>query len=156
LGYADQNPSDFHAYTFSAQEYTDASGQVQMDPLLEGSIDVQAGAQITSGTGGYVLMMAPKIVNSGQITSLAGQVSLQSVRDVKLTRSTGSEDTDPDVRGFTLFSTNGDDKISQDYVVNTAEGIINTPQGYLSLGATADGAVIEQGLLEATTSVSRN
>ena len=60
LGYADQNPLDNHAYTFSAQEYTDTSGQVQIDPLLEGTIDVQAGAQITSGTGGYVLLMAPK------------------------------------------------------------------------------------------------
>ena len=83
-------------------------------------------------------------------------MSLQSGRDVKLSRSTGSADSDPDVRGFTLFSTNGDDTADQDYVLNTAEGIINTPQGYLSLGATSNGAVIEQGVLEATTSVSRN
>ena len=154
LGYADQNPTELKTYTFSAQEYTDSAGKVQFD-ALEGAIDIQAGAQITSGTGGYLLFTGPKITNSGELTSLAGQVSLQSGREVKLSRSTGSEGDDPDVRGFTLFSTN-DDNITQDYVLNTAEGIINTPQGFLSLGATDLGAVLEQGVLEATTSVSRN
>ncbi len=84
-------------------------------------------------------------------------MSLQSGRDVTLIRSTGSATgATPDVRGFTLTSTNASDTTDLDYIQNTAEGIINAPQGYISLGATGDGAIIEQGLLEATTSVSRN
>ncbi|MEI9930392.1 MAG: filamentous hemagglutinin N-terminal domain-containing protein [Rhizomicrobium sp.] len=156
LGYADQNPGgDLHAYTFSAQQYTDANGQVQTDPLLEGSIDVQAGAQITSGTGGYILMMGAQDHEFGRADfhGRAGEPSVRPVTSSSPARR-ASDDTDPDVRGFTLFSTNPDD--TQDYVVNTAEGVINVPQGFLSMGATGNGAIIEQGLLEATTSVSRN
>ncbi|HWA03364.1 MAG TPA: filamentous hemagglutinin family protein [Rhizomicrobium sp.] len=158
LGYADQAAAQdqANAYTFSAQEYTDANGVVQMDPLLEGTIEVQAGAQITSGKGGYILLTGPKVINSGTLTAEQGQVSLQSGRDVRLTRSTGSSDSNPDVRGFTLTSTNGTDTVTQDYVLNTAEGIISSSEGYLSLGASDNGAVMELGLLEATTSVSRN
>ncbi|HWA92167.1 MAG TPA: filamentous hemagglutinin family protein [Rhizomicrobium sp.] len=152
LGYADQNPLDFHAYTFSAQASLDSQG---ID-AVEGAIDVQAGAQITSGTGGYILLTGPKVTNSGTLTSTAGQVSLQSGRYIKLTRSTGEADENPDVRGFTAFSTNGDDKDTRDYVFNDVNAIVNSAQGYLSLGATDHGAAIEQGLLEASTSVSRN
>ncbi len=154
LGYADQVSSDNlrTAYTFSAQENLDGTG---LD-ALEGTIEVQAGAQIASGTGGYVLLTGPKVINSGRISSLAGQVSLQSGRTVTLARSTGSAETNPDVRGFTVSSTNGGDAVDKDYVLNTADAIISAPQGYLSLGATDGGAVLELGLLSATTSVSRN
>lgn len=152
LGYADQNPLDFQAYTFSAQEKFDGTG---LD-TLEGAVEVQAGAQITSGTGGYILLTGPKVINAGTLNSLAGQVSLQSGRDVKLTRSTGAADENPDVRGFTLVSTNGDGTVEGDYVLNTAGAIVNSQQGYLSLGASDHGAVLEEGVLQSTTSVSRN
>src|SRR3546814_7993010 len=42
------------------------------------------------------------------------------------------------------------------YVRNTAEGIIDSPRGYVSLGATGIGAAIQEGTVSATTSVSRN
>jgi filamentous hemagglutinin family protein len=162
LGFADQASTDQQpgAFTFSAQEYTDSAGNVQFDPLLEGAINVQAGAQVTSANQGYILLAGPKVINSGTLTASQGQVSLQSGRDLRLVRSTGAPDSaTPDVRGFALTSSqpSGCQATSQcDYVENTAEGIINSSEGYISLGATLDGAVIEQGVLAASTSVSRN
>ncbi len=162
LGFADQVPAEQQtsAFTFSAQEYTDSAGKIQFDPLLEGTVDVQAGAQVTSADQGFILLTGPKVINSGTLTASQGQVSLQSGRDLRLTRSTGAAGgSTPDVRGFTALSYQpaGCAATSQcDYVENTAEGIINSSEGYISLGSTVDGAVIEQGLLEASTSVSRN
>src|SRR5207253_1253374 len=107
LGFADQAPLDqqISAFTFSAQEYTDSTGKVQFDPLLEGTIDVQAGAQVTSVDQGFILLTGPKVINSGTLTSSRGQVSLQSGRDLKLARSTGAANSStPDVRGFTVSS----------------------------------------------------
>jgi len=162
LGFTDQAASDQlpGAFTFSAQEYKDSAGNVQFDPLLEGTIDVQAGAQVTSTDQGFILLTGPKVINSGTLTASRGQVSLQSGRDLKVVRSTGAAGSNtPDVRGFTVSSSQpgGCAATSQcDYVENTSEGIINSSEGYLSLGSTLDGAVIEQGLLEASTSVSRN
>ncbi|MBV9992137.1 MAG: filamentous hemagglutinin family protein [Alphaproteobacteria bacterium] len=152
LGYADQASFDQQAtaYTFSAQENAAGNG---LD-FLEGGIEVQAGAQITSGTGGYVLLTGPKVINDGTISSLAGQVSLQSGRNIKLTRSTGSVDGNPDVRGFTISASG--DGVNKDYVLNGANAIIDAPQSYISLGATDNGAVLEEGVLSGTTSVSRN
>jgi filamentous hemagglutinin family protein len=164
LGFADEAAGQlsgaFTPFTFSAQEYTDSAGNVQFDPLLEGTVDVQAGAQVTTANGGYILLTGPKVINSGALTASQGQVSLQSGRDLKLVRSTGSADsTTPDVRGFTLVSSQpgGCQATGQcDYVENTTDGIISSSEGYLSLGSTFDGAIIEQGLLQASTSVSRN
>jgi len=162
LGFSDQAAQDEQtsAFTFSAQEYKDSTGKVQFDPLLEGTIDVQAGAQVTSADQGFILLSGPKVINSGTLTASQGQVSLQSGRDLRLTRSTGAAGSStPDVRGFTASSSQpgGCAATNQcDYVENTAEGIINSSEGYISLGSTLDGAVIEQGLLEASTSVSRN
>ncbi len=58
------------------------------------------------------------------------------------------------MRGFTLSSS--DINAQGSYVLNTTDRHRQRAGGYVSLGATGDGAVIEQGLLEATTSVSRN
>ncbi|HEX3943501.1 MAG TPA: filamentous hemagglutinin N-terminal domain-containing protein, partial [Rhizomicrobium sp.] len=157
LGFADQasQQDQNSAFTFSSQQYLDpGTGQLLTDPLLEGTVNVDAGAQITTADGGFVFMAAPKIVNSGTLTSPQGEVTLQSGRNIRLFGSTGAADSDtPDVRGFTALTF---DTTPGEYVMNTASGIIDVPQGYLSLGATNAGAVIQDGLLESTTSVSRN
>src|SRR5262249_36780323 len=63
----------------------------------------------------------------------------------------------PDVRGF-ISRARDDLNAANDYVWNTANAIISAPQGYVSLAAseTNGGAIINDGVLEATTSVSRN
>jgi hypothetical protein len=103
LGYADQaSQNDLpSAFTFSAQ----ALSESQYDPLLEGTIEVDAGANIAADTGGYILLTGPKVVNAGSLSTSEGQVSLQSGREITLERATGSSSSaDPNVRGFTLTS----------------------------------------------------
>src|SRR3546814_7679117 len=81
---------------------------------------------------------------------------LQSGRSIRLTRSEGtSTSVDPNVRGL-IISSQGVTGDPLDYVRNTAEGIIDSPRGYVSLGATGIGAAIQEGTVSATTSVSRN
>ncbi|MBV9062305.1 MAG: filamentous hemagglutinin N-terminal domain-containing protein, partial [Alphaproteobacteria bacterium] len=157
LGFAQQAPEQDQnsAFTFSSQEYVDPlTQQVVTDPLLEGSINVNAGAQITTDEGGFVFMGAPKIINSGTITSPLGEVNLQAGRDIRLFGSSGSSDSDtPDVRGFTAETF---DSTPGEYVMNSQNAIIDVSQGYISLGASDEGGIIQDGLLESTTSVSRN
>ncbi len=125
-------------------------------PVPEGSVTVQAGAAITGGDGGFVIIAAPQIVNAGQLTASNGQVSLQSGRRITAVASTGAADSaDPNVRGLILTSDSSDAN-SRDSVTNAATGIIASPRGLISLGATKSGSVIDNGVLTATTSVSRN
>jgi filamentous hemagglutinin family protein len=154
LGYADQAAADLKpsAFTFSAQ----AVDLANYDPTLEGEIRVEAGAEINAGDGGFVLLTGPRVINSGHLTATDGQVTLQAGRQVTLSRSEGRDDSlDPDVRGFIARAENRRDAAGS-YVLNTAEGLIESERGYLSLGATVDGAVVQQGMLRATTSVARN
>ncbi|HSZ74297.1 MAG TPA: filamentous hemagglutinin N-terminal domain-containing protein, partial [Rhizomicrobium sp.] len=152
LGYADQASTTQlpSAFTFSAQ----AISSTAYDPLLEGTIEVDAGAQITSNTGGFILLTGPKVTNAGDLSSPQGEVALQSGREITLTRSDGSASSaNPNVRGFVLSSLNRTDAAGN-YVENT--GIIEASEGFVSLAGTDSGAVINDGILEATTSVSRN
>jgi filamentous hemagglutinin family protein len=154
LGYADLNPDAPQAstFTFSAQ----ATGPQTYDPLLEGEVQVQAGATINSASTGFLILLAPRVVNSGALSSPEGQVSLESGRGVTFTRSEGtSTSIDPNLRGLDLatFNLGGD---TGDYVDNTATGTIDVPQGYISLGSTGVGGVLDAGVLTSTTSVSRN
>jgi len=154
LGYADQASADTKAsaYTFSAQAVDFAN----YDPTREGDIVVEAGAEINSGDGGYVFLAGPRVINSGHLTATEGQVSLQAGRQITLERSEGRADSlDPDVRGFIARSENRRDAVGS-YVYNSATGLIESERGYLSLGATVDGAVVQDGVLNATTSVARN
>ena len=156
LGFSDQASTldASTAFTFSAQD--DLSGNIEQTP--EGTVTVNAGAQIQTDEGGSILMMAPKIVNSGSLISPLGEVDLQAGRDIFLIRSTGAADSNtPDVRGF-ISRARDDLNAANDYVWNTGNAIISAPQGYVSLAAsdTNQGAIINDGVLEATTSVSRN
>ncbi|HEY1710349.1 MAG TPA: filamentous hemagglutinin family protein [Rhizomicrobium sp.] len=154
LGFADQAGvlDKSTAFTFSAQ----ATGAGTFDPMLEGTINVQAGAQIATDTGGYVLLTGPKVINSGHIVSPQGEVALQAGREVTLERATGAADSDdPNVRGFTISALARTDAAGN-YVDNTSTGWIEAPQGFISLAGADNGAVIQEGLLQSTTSVSRN
>ncbi len=132
-------------------------GAVPIDgPTREGGVTVQAGAAITGGDGGFVIIAAPQVVNAGQLTANNGQVSLQSGRRITAVASTGAADSaDPNVRGLVLTSSSSD-PLASDGVTNSATGIIASPRGLISLGATSAGSVVQNGVLTSTTSVSRN
>ncbi|HEY2446612.1 MAG TPA: filamentous hemagglutinin family protein [Rhizomicrobium sp.] len=161
LGYADQaSPAELPtAYTFSALAY-DQSGGCQSNVCYtapNGEIAVDAGANIQTGTGGYVLLTGSKIVNAGQIASPKGQVSLEAGWFITLHRSNGAlGSATPDIRGFSLSSLDSLSIIDPTYVENAGNGIISAPEGYISLESNDQGAAINDGVLEATTSVSRN
>lgn len=161
LGFADRaSNSDLSgAFTFSAQGTTLAN-----ELLVEGDVRVDAGADLVagdlsvsggitrSGDNGLLLLVAPRVVNGGALSANAGQVSLVSARRLTLLRATGTADSaDAAVRGLVAA---GSGVQNSDYVLNT--GIIASPRGYLSLDASGAGAVIQQGVLTSTTSVSRN
>lgn len=152
LGYRDlASPNDrASAFTFSSQAIDGAT----YDPLIEGEIRVEAGAQITADNGGLILLTGPRVLNAGHLQTFDGQISLQGGRLVTLQRSEGRSDSlDPNVRGLVVSAENRSDSAGN-YVVNT--GLIESTRGYLSLGATSGGAVIQDGVLFSTTSVSRN
>ena len=154
LGFADQaSISDIPtAFTFSAQSVDGANN----DPVLEGAVRVDAGADITVDDGGYILLTGPKIENAGHLSAPQGQVSLVGARQVTLTRSEGKSDSiDPNVRGFVISSVSRDDTLGS-YVRNTPTGLIELSEGYVSLGTTNNGAAINEGVILSTTSVSRN
>ncbi|MGC1305082.1 MAG: filamentous hemagglutinin N-terminal domain-containing protein, partial [Caulobacteraceae bacterium] len=151
--------------TFSGQAITTSVGNnpvTTADPMLEGAVTVQAGAQITSGQGGYIILAAPQVTNSGALTSSQGQVSLVSGRIVTLTASDGTSDNgnNPNIRGLAISSVDEADQVNSsftsDYVDNTATGLIQSSEGYASLTGTASGSIINAGTITATTSVSRN
>ena len=120
----------------------------------EGAITVDAGARISGGAGGFVVLAAPEMTNAGTLRAIDGQVSLQAGRAVNYEESTGSASgLDPYVRGFKLnsfvFTGQADGAI-----VNN--GLIESRRGYISLGTGAGGTIAQNGLLSATTSVARN
>lgn len=130
------------------------------DASLEGAITVEAGAQITSGTGGFVLLAAPKVTNAGVLSSAQGEVALASGRQITLLPSSGDGSTgNVNVRGLVVgardaVGSQATVSFTSDYVQNTATGLIQAPDGYAAL--VASGAAINAGTITATTSTSRN
>lgn len=126
----------------------------QFGTAREGGITIDAGARINGGVGGFVMLTAPDIANAGTLSAVDGQVSLQAGRAVDYAESTGAGSSlDPYVRGYKLnsyaFTGQADGTI-----INT--GVIESRRGYVSLGTGADGEIVQNGLLTATTSVARN
>lgn len=113
-----------------------APGQVQ------GSIDIEKGAHVSTETGGSVLVFAPSITNAGSIRTPDGQTVLAASSDkVYLT----SSDQDPDLRGvFVEVGTGGD-------VTNLGE--IVAERGNVTLLGLA---VNQEGRVRATSSVDVN
>lgn len=151
LGYNDTSVQD--GATFSAQREI-VDGTPRNEAQVEGGVIVEAGATLTAGKDGLVLLTGPKVVNAGRIVANDGQVVLQSGREVTLRRSEGSATSvDPNIRGVVATSVRnlGD---PDDYVVNTSAGLIEAARGNITLGGFS--AVINEGMLYSTTSVSRN
>jgi filamentous hemagglutinin family protein len=156
LGIGAQETNTAGLSTFSALIGADN----RYDTTVEGTVEVATGAQITGGDGGFILLAGPKVVNAGSLTAVRGQVSLASGRTVLLKASEGSATSvDPNVRGLLVSTTNSLGRLGGaatvgDYVLN--RGLIRSGEGYVSLNASVAGAAINEGVITATTSVSRN
>ena len=85
-------------------------------------------------------------------------MSLEGGYLITLLRSTGAlGSSTPDIRGFSLTSGSVTQAgLDLPYVENTSNAILSAPQGYVSAMSAQNGGVINDGVLEATTSVSRN
>ena len=128
----------------------------------EGGVYVYSGASITADAGGMIILAAPTVINAGTLSASDGQVSLQGGRLIGATPSTGATGSaDVNVRGLILNSQVPSIPVApqapspdQGIVVNY--GVITSRRGYISLGTAPFGTVTNSGLLQATTSVSRN
>lgn len=127
------------------------------EKFVEGDIKVAAGADLSVGDAGALLLAAPHIVNAGSLGATNGSVLLGAGRAITVSSSTGSTATggSADVRGLYISgaTVNVADADPGSYIQNA--GIISVPRGLIDL-RTDTGAIFQQGVLSATTSVSRN
>lgn len=127
-----------------------------------GSLLVDTGASITSGDGGYIILAAPTVMNAGSLYATDGQVSLQAGMDIGAVASSGSANSvNANVRGLVLSSQVPSlptlpEAPTPDQGIVVNYGLIQSRRGYISLGTSIFGRVENDGLLQATTSVSRN
>src|SRR5579859_4471977 len=157
LGYSEQTPVDTVSgltifATFSAQE--SPAGATAAN-LASARVQVERGATLTSADGGYLMLIAPNVVNAGQLSSADGEVALESGTDALLTASTGTATSaDPNVRGLVVTSASeGGLTVPTGTVENAAYAVIDAPRGYVSLGG---GTVNDYGAILSTTSINEN
>jgi len=133
-----------------------------LPPTAEGGVYVYSGAAITADAGGIIALAAPEVVNAGTLSATDGQVSLQGGRFIGATPSTGAiGSADVNVRGLILASQvpslpSAPQAPTRDQGIVVNYGVIRSRRGYISLGTAPFGTVTNVGLLQATTSVSRN
>ncbi len=106
-----------------------------------GEIRIDAGARLQTVDGGRIMILAPKITNSGSIETPGGQAILAASQDKVYLASSD----DPDVRGLLVEVETGGD-------VNNLGSVI-AERGNVSLLGLA---VNQDGLVRATTSATLN
>jgi filamentous hemagglutinin family protein len=125
------------------------------NPYTAGAVIVKAGAEINA-TGGDVLLLAPKVVNDGTISTPSGQTLMVGGNNVLL------ENGDSYIRGFVVCPIGGCATltgVTADYVSSTTSGIVinnglvEAPQGNITMVA---GSIDQYGILTSTTSTTEN
>jgi filamentous hemagglutinin family protein len=156
VGLAEQASVNQQLQTFTFSPLYGGSGY---DPVPQdglGGIEIQAGATVSSASTGWLLFTGQTVSNAGTLLSPQGEVALQSGRQVFLNASDGSANSlDPNVRGYIVSAQNRAD-VAGNSVVNQTGGLIEADDGYISLGATPLGSTANFGVLQSSTSVSRN
>jgi filamentous hemagglutinin family protein len=155
FSFGEFSPLSYTTYQANSSGVVTSATQAP-EPVADGAIIVQAGAQITSGSNGYILLAAPTVTNSGVLTSPQGQVSLIGADGFNFYPSTGAAASSgtpnlPNIRGLVIDTSAS--ATSTGYAYNTSTGLIQAPDGYISLQSNT---VINAGVLSASTSVSRN
>ena len=126
-----------------------ASGKSALQPFVDGSgnlisrdITVQSGAQINAADGGRLLLAAPNVSNSGNLTAPDGQIILAAGQSLYLQSS-----NQPDLRGLVVEVDGGGT------AANQLAGNVSAPRGNVTL----TGLMVNQdGRVSATTSVNAN
>ncbi|MBS1147232.1 MAG: filamentous hemagglutinin-related protein [Proteobacteria bacterium] len=185
MGSAQVNVNNFTASTLNMQDsfldnFLPGTGAAQFENDLEGGaargfIKVFEGAQITAGTQGRVMLIAPTVINKGTVKAADGQVIAAAGAKVYLRSAAGEDDNvrgllvevdspagladfesaNPDVTdgvldGQTVSLGNAaEDKLG--HVTNLGE--LSTPRGNVTMVGYA---VNQQGIARATTSVIAN
>ena len=122
-----------------------------MPGTTPGSITVQAGAQIASGSDGYTLLAAPNVSNAGSIIAVDGQVMLAAVIGMRQGTVVQNIDTNQLPVSFDLFQPNFGTNLSKIGTLDNT-GLVSSTRG----DATLVGYDVRQdGIVTATTSISR-
>ena len=118
-----------------------------LENRLEGAVTVQAGAELTTGDGGFLVLAAPAVSNAGVLQATNGSVSLVAGRDIVLRAATGaSNSADPNIRGIVAYSANISQHVSREVdgeplssingaFTATNTGLVQSTRGYLSIVA---------------------
>src|SRR5579883_1139010 len=119
------------------QAFTDSSGH-----SISGDITVQSGASINATDNGRLLLAAPNIYNSSNLTAPDGQIILAAGQNLYLQAS-----EDPALRGLIVQVDGGGT------VANELAGALSAPRGNITLTGLM---VNQEGRVSATTSVAAN
>ncbi len=185
MGGSQVNTNSFTASTLNMQDsfldnFLPGTGAPQFEKALDGSeangfIKVFEGAQITAGTQGRVMLIAPTVVNKGTVKAADGQVIAAAGSKVYLRSAAGEDDNvrgllvevdspagladfetaNPDVKNGVLdgqavsLTNTAEDKLG--HVTNLGE--LSTPRGNVTMVGYA---VNQLGIARATTSVIAN
>lgn len=118
-----------------------------LENRLEGAVTVEAGAELTTGDGGFLVLAAPAVSNAGVLQATNGSVSLVAGRDIVLRAATGaSNSADPNIRGIVAYSANISQHVSREVdgeplssingaFTATNTGLVQSTRGYLSIVA---------------------
>jgi len=137
------DPTVFENGILGAVQDGKAAFVADSDMPAEATIEVQKGAQLSAdqGAGGRILILAPNVLNSGDIHTPDGQAVLAGAKDSVYLAQSG----DPNLRGVLVEVNTGGD------VKNV--GSIIAERGNVSImGMTVN----QEGLVRATSTVSLN
>jgi len=114
-----------------------------------GAVTVEAGAKISAGSYGQLVLLGEHVVNAGSLEALDGQVLLAAGSEVTLERdsTTNRYYATPAV---TPIEGEGEGPVP---ITVENQGIISTPRGNVTMVA---GGIRQDGLITATTSVEVN
>ncbi|GAA0528202.1 hypothetical protein GCM10008941_04480 [Rhizomicrobium palustre] len=155
LGYSDSTGA-----TGAGTDGTFSGVKSGQSVVATGKIEVDPGASIASGDGGYILLAGSEVHNSGALTATNGQVILAAGDTLTLLRATGASDSSvPGIRGFLPYAFSDSTAGATHVAENTTTGLIQSARGSIilvSAGSSTKSATINSGGLFSTTSVSRN
>lgn len=135
-----QGSGDFYRKNTDGSFKLDADGQ-----KIKIAIDIQSGAQLKSAEGGRILVLAPTILNSGNVESSGGQVIMAAATDKVYLQEAPTTGDNSDVRGLLVEVATGGN------VENL--GAISANHGNVTLMGYA---VNQKGTVSATTTTNLN
>ncbi len=135
-----EGSGDFYRKNTDGSFKLDADGQ-----KIKIAIDIQTGAQLKSAEGGRILVLAPTILNSGNVESSGGQVIMAAATDKVYLQEAPTTGDNSDVRGLLVEVETGG-KVENLGTISANHGNV-TLMGF---------AVNQKGTVSATTTTNLN